>query len=474
MEMSLREEALTSDVDSDKWRLQRFLILGSESGAYKSEKKEFVKKDVKCLQRLISLGHGPEVVATIRKTNSAGRCCHRLPVMYALAMCARSADPDTKKAAYAALQEVCPEPTDLLTFVMFSEMVSGGTGWGRAQRRAISDWYNNLEDRPKELAKGVTKTPVNNQWTHRDVMRLSHIKTDSSFIMLVIRYVTKGLIAAKNLPSPVVPTESELWRDIIMYFEIVEETKQFTGSMDIEGKPEIIDKHRLEPCHLSTALLRSTPVWNVLLKHIPLDQVIQNISKIENVSDKKTVLDRLEDKEELQKANVNPFAVVVAMKETEDEDVKKTLGRSFDLCVRNLKPTNKKYSVVIWVGDKIDSDLEGKKSVTARDAISTLAVSIAKASHHDSEIVTYLSEEKMKLVIPDTSTLEYMSKQTRFSDMNTKYTQLVYHVEKSVKSFDAVVIVMYTQDEDFKRRLSKLYSRHRHSQAGNYCQHGLQ
>lgn len=463
IEVSLEHNTETTkeDRDADKWRLQRFLILGTESGAYKADKKEFARKDVQCIHRLISQGRGPEIVETICQTNKLRGKGHRQPVLYALATCTRSEDPDTKEAAYGALQEVCPQPKDLLKFVKYCEAVSQGTGWGRAQRRAISNWYNSFKDRPKILAKGVTKIPNNTEWTHRDVCRLAHVKPESAFIMLIIRYITKGLIAAKNLPSPVQSNDVQQWKDIIRYFEAVEETKSFTGSMKVEDKLDIIRNHRLNPCQLSTALNRSLDVWKVLLNHIPLGLVLKNILKVEKVPIDTPCLDRLKNVDELQNVNVNPFEVMVAMKEAKKEDTKNSLEKAFEICVQNVTSTNKKYSVVIWVGEEIDSDLEGKKTVTARDVIAAFAYTIAKRAHPDSEIVTYSGEEKQKLLIPNTGVLKYISEEETLSDMNSDYKQLVHHVEKSKKSdvpFDAVVIVMYAQDEDFKRRLSTVFS----------------
>ncbi|XP_060072460.1 RNA-binding protein RO60-like [Ylistrum balloti] len=457
MKLSIQEGFLNSKVLTEKWRLQSFLVLGTESGAYKPGNKDIRRKEVNSIESLIDLGDGPDVVKTICLTNKAGRGCHRLPVMYALALCTRSTDSITKEAAYAALQEICPEPSDLLTFVMFCEMVSGGTGWGRAQRRAISDWYNSFKDRPLELAEGVTKERSSGQWTHKDIVRLSHVKPVSAFVQLIIRYITKGLVEAKKLPSPVDPDQAKQWQGILRYFEAVEQTRQHTGSMEVEGKLDIIREHRLEPAHLSVALLRSPLVWNVLLQHIPLNLVIQNISKVDDTPDQKTVLERLEDENELQKAHVKPFEILIARKETKNENVRTTLARSFEICVRHVKHTDKKYSVIMAVDGKLDTDLHGTKSGTVKEAIATTAITIARVTHPESEIVTYpAGKEKTKLDIPKTNALKYLYEHAQLNGTNATF---VKDVENALRLKDAVVVLMHSPPDIFKKRLSSLFPR---------------
>ena len=90
------------------------------------------------------------MVDLIYKVSTENRACKQRPTLYALAICARSNDPTTKAATYKILDSVCRIPTHLFEFVKYCEMVSAGTGWGRAQRVAIGKWYN--EKDPKNLA----------------------------------------------------------------------------------------------------------------------------------------------------------------------------------------------------------------------------------------------------------------------------------------------------------------------------------
>ena len=49
-------------------------------------------------------------------------------------------------------------------------------GWGRGVKRAVVNWY--LQKNPKQLALEVTRYPGAYSWTHKDVVRMSHIKSE--------------------------------------------------------------------------------------------------------------------------------------------------------------------------------------------------------------------------------------------------------------------------------------------------------
>ena len=180
----------------DMQRLRRFIVLGSEGGTYYIREKALGKENAEAIIRLIKAGRGVEAVQEITKYSVEGRTAKQNPIIFALALCARDQDPDTKKAAYDALNKICRIPTHLFAFVTFCEGLSIGTGWGRAHRRAIQKWY--LERSPKSLAMAVTKYQQRDGWSHRDLLRLSHLKTDSVGTGCVLKYIIKGLEACET------------------------------------------------------------------------------------------------------------------------------------------------------------------------------------------------------------------------------------------------------------------------------------
>ena len=206
----------------DMQRLRRFIVLGSEGGTYYVGEKELGKQNAEAILRLIKAGKGREVVEEITKYSVEGRTAKQNPIIFALAICAREDDIDTKRAAYEALSKVCRIPTHLFAFVQFCESLSvaTGSGWGRAHRRAIQNWY--LGKTPSSLAMAVTKYQQREGWSHRDLLRLSHVKSDTPSIACVFKYIIKGLDSCRSEFSGV----DDKVESVLTFLSAVEQAKE--------------------------------------------------------------------------------------------------------------------------------------------------------------------------------------------------------------------------------------------------------
>ena len=164
----------------DLSQLHKFLSYGSESSCYKSGcgNQEVSLDNAQCILRLTENGHGEEVVKEICAFSQDGFSVRQDPLIFGLAVCAKlSKDLKTKRAALKAVLAVCPTATQLFRFVEYTEKISGKTtGWGRGQRKAVSEWYNRKASGP--LAVAVTKYIQRNGWSHLDLIRLAHIKPE--------------------------------------------------------------------------------------------------------------------------------------------------------------------------------------------------------------------------------------------------------------------------------------------------------
>eukprot|EP00128_Syssomonas_multiformis_P015667 Colp12_sorted_trinity150504_noHs@6660 len=168
-------------------RLRRFFCLGVEGGTYYATEKELSIENTTSIIQLIR-SNGEAVVAEAKKFSVEGRVAKEKAIIFTLALCARLGDEKTKKAAYSALNDICRIPTSLFMFVGFCEAVStAGTGWGRAHRRAVANWYNSKT--PMDLAMHITKYQNREGWTHLDLLRLSHTAPTSPAHALIFRNV---------------------------------------------------------------------------------------------------------------------------------------------------------------------------------------------------------------------------------------------------------------------------------------------
>lgn len=162
----------------DKVRLCRFLCYGSEGDIYTA--REEVRVNMESAGALLTLledGRGVEVVEDIKRYSQDGRAVGLGPCLFALAVCSQHSELKTRQAAFKALKEVCQDPAHLFAFIQFKKELKDDMKcgiWGRALRKAVSDWYNGQN--ATSLAMSVTRCKHRNGWSHQDLLRLSHTK----------------------------------------------------------------------------------------------------------------------------------------------------------------------------------------------------------------------------------------------------------------------------------------------------------
>lgn len=180
MDPSSRPEQETGNalVVTEEVRLRRFLCYGSDSATYRArEQRNLCLERVSCLTELLEAGRGCEAVQAVRSMSLRGGVRSSDPALFSLAVISEHTDTGAKRAAYGALKEVCTSPSQLFSFVQYKKELSAGGQrgmWGRALRRAVTDWYNTQD--ALRLAHDVTKCKRKGGWSHRDLFRLAHLK----------------------------------------------------------------------------------------------------------------------------------------------------------------------------------------------------------------------------------------------------------------------------------------------------------
>lgn len=180
----------------DRWkRLERFLILGSDSQTYYATAQQLTRDNAKCV--LDCLGDDfvrcTTVIAVVSAENRAPK---NDAAIFALALAATQAT--TQPMSHwveTALPAVCRTAPHLFQFV---DAVNEMRGWGPAIRRAVGNWYVQMP--ADKLAYQITKYPsrkvgegkTGRTWSHRDVLRLAHPEADDAQHQLLFRYIVAG------------------------------------------------------------------------------------------------------------------------------------------------------------------------------------------------------------------------------------------------------------------------------------------
>ena len=127
---------------TDRVRLNRFLVLGSDGATYYASAKDLTKDNAEVVLRM-AVSDGITLVNDIVSVSEAGRAPKANPALFALAIAASHGNDETRKAALDALPRVARIGTHLFIFARYVEQFRG---WGRGLRRAVAKWYERDTD----------------------------------------------------------------------------------------------------------------------------------------------------------------------------------------------------------------------------------------------------------------------------------------------------------------------------------------
>ncbi|WP_437332445.1 TROVE domain-containing protein [Sorangium sp. So ce394] len=377
----------------DEWaRLDRWLILGAEGGTYYATERKLTVENARAVEACLA-ADGPRAVRRVVDVSGSGRAPKNAPAIFALAMA--SADPklETRKAALAALPEVCRTGTDLFHF---ARDVQGFRKWGRGLRSAVAAWYNG---KPVEkVAYQAIKYQQRDGFSHRDLLRLAHPVAPTPQHDALYRWIVGGIEAlgkesarGKALPLGELP-------DAVRAFESL---RAATNRKQVTA---LIRQHRFTHEMLQTEWKNDPAVWEALLEHMPQTALIRNLGKMTAIgllapmSDaSRRVAQQLTDADRLKAARVHPVAVLSALKIYEQghgerarrrenalswtpvREIVDALNEAFYLAFRSAEPTRKKHLLALDIsGSMTSGSIAGVPGLTPRVASAAMAMATAR------------------------------------------------------------------------------------------------
>ncbi|KAF0047219.1 60 kDa SS-A/Ro ribonucleoprotein [Scophthalmus maximus] len=389
---------------SDKARLCRFLCYGSEDDIYTAREEGRVSTEsTGALLSLLQEGRGTEVVEEIKRFAQDARAVRLGPSFFALALCSQHSELKTRQAAFKALKEVCRSPAHLFSFIQYKKELKEDMKcgiWGRALRKAVSDWYN--EQDALSLAAAVTKCKQREGWSHQDLLRLSHTKPANEAIALISKYVTKGW---KEVQAAYADKEnSEEVVKVLSYLEVVEKVKHSCDETEVIN---LIEEHKLEREQLLTDHLKSKQVWRALLKEMPLQSLLRILGKMTSnkilepgSAETRAVCDRIQSEAALKKANIHPFSLHLASenykrcqgyqgktKWTPDSSILIAMDSAFYKSCMNLEPVGKRFVVAVDVSSSLSSIVPGT-SISTAVAAAAITMIFAR-TEVDTQVLVY-------------------------------------------------------------------------------------
>ena len=405
----------------DDWaRLDRFLVLGSEGGTYYVSERaltiESAKSAIACL-----VEDGLRVVRRVVEISRSGRAPKNDPALFVLALAASAGDDATRMAALAELPSVARTGTHLFHWL---EYLKALRGWGRGVRRAVGRWYATKS--PNDLAYQVLKYQSRDGWSHRDALRLAHVRAPSIAHDLLFDYAVngwKGLVDRHQAT----PTALDV-HDVVERVAAVHALRDMTPS----DAARVIRIYKLTREMVPTELLSSSEVWAALLESMPVGALIRNLGVMSKVGllvagseAAETVSKRLGDATLIRQARVHPLAILAALKTYASgrgvrgsgkwspvAQIVDALDGAFYLSFGNVPSTGKRIMLALDVSGSMVSPVHGLPFVSCREASAAMA------------LVTAAREPKHRFVAFTKGTYPSVWSRSHGSEYDTGLTEL--------------------------------------------------
>lgn len=363
----------------DKWAvLDRFIMLGAETASYYVGKQDILKQSFTNTLACIA-EDGARTIARLVEYSLAGRAPKNDPALTVLALAAAKGTPEVQALAYAALPQVARTGTHLFTFV--SVLNSLGK-WNAAAKRGVAAWYTGRS--VDKAAVQMIKYQSRNGWSHRDVLRLAHVKPQNDAQDALFHWVAKDKAHKDGLALP----------RLVEDFEALMAASSPKDVIQLIGKNEQISWEMVP-----TQFLKDPEVLMALLPAMGLTAVIRQLGKltaagvISPMSEgTKLIVSKLSDAEALKKQRVHPIAMLQAMKQygvghgdkgslvwSPQQRIVDTLNDAFYASFDNVQDTGAGYFMgVDCSGSMFGATVNGSPNLTAAEVAGVMALAIVK------------------------------------------------------------------------------------------------
>jgi 60 kDa SS-A/Ro ribonucleoprotein len=397
----------------DRWaRVDRFLILGSESGTYYATEDRLTKENAVNLVDAVR-EDGRRVVTRVIEISESGRAPKVQPAILALAACAGFGDEATRAYALGeGLRRVCRTGSHLLTFCSYIEQFRG---WGRGLRKGLRGWYESKTVR--DLAFQALKYQNREGFTHRDVFRLAHpLATDAERAALYA-WIVKGDVPGDEHASLALLRAHAL--------------AKASEDADAAACAQLVRASGLPREALPSAWLKEPRVWEALLPALPMTALIRNLATLTRVGlltpkgeATAGVIARLTDRTALRKSRIHPIALLAALTTYKSgrsargsatwnpvPAVVDALDAAFALAFENVEPTGARTLIGLDVsGSMSGGTIAGIPGITPRVGAAAMALTHVRT---DSDVrVMAFADEFVPFAIGKDESVDSVVKRT--------------------------------------------------------------
>jgi 60 kDa SS-A/Ro ribonucleoprotein len=423
--------------------LRRFLILGTEGGTYYVGEKELTKANVKSLEACLNEDHA-KTIDMITLISHEGLAPKNDPAIFALAVAMCHKDEHVRKYAAAAVEDVCRIGTHILTLASYVDHLRS---WGRLIRNTFGNWYTSQP--AEKLAYQVTKYANRSGWTHRDILRSIHLKTENLETGLVLNTVAKDFEMIKA------DKEEHLHSPAAEYLKAVLAIKD--PMLTIGSACELITEHKLPREVLPTEALNHKQIWLAMLPHMKMTALMRNLGKMTSIEainnvNEADIANRFLDEEAIHKSRLHPFNILVSLKTyeaghgfkgslswTPRQRIISALDKAFYLAFKNVEPTGKRICMGVDVSGSMSSSMDNS-NVRYCEGSAALAMAIARTEKN--YFIGGFSDQFVDLnIIPDMSLAQACKKVLMDNFGGTDAAVAIQYALDHKQQFDAFIII---------------------------------
>lgn len=364
----------------DQWGvLDRFIMIGTEGGNYYTSQRDITAQSFTNVIACIK-DDGVRAIQRAVLYSTSGRAPKNDAALVVLALAAVHGTAEVQAEAYAALPKVARIGTHLFTFVSILNSLGK---WNAAAKRGLSAWYTNRHI--DKLAVQLLKYQSRNGWSHRDVLRLAHVKPKTPEQDALFHWVTKDHARKVDIALPA----------LVESFEVLH-----SSNASVKDILKLIsDNSSISWEMVPTQFLNNRDVLMALLPSMGLTAVIRQLGKLTAAGviaplskGNALVIDKLSSIDNLKSSKIHPISVLQAFKQYQighgnkgslvwkpNQRVLDVLDSAFYSTFENSTDTKAGYFLgVDCSGSMFGSVVNGSPNLHAAEVAACLAMGIVK------------------------------------------------------------------------------------------------
>ncbi|MCL1467174.1 TROVE domain-containing protein [Argonema galeatum] len=366
--------------DAGIWKmLRRCLLIGTAKSTYYAGKQELTNDFVEVLKEAIA--QNPTKVAEEILYASDGRSINNSAPIFALVLLSTGEAPEAKKAFQEIFPQVIRTGSHFYEWLNYTKSLRG---FGKVIREVGKNWLSR-ED-VKGLAYQLLKYQQRQGFSHRDSLRLFHVKPPTEDHRQLFEWVVKGW---EELPTEIPSSAlAQIW-----WYEWLKRNPALT--------PEAILKGRLTHEMAAPVGKMDKQAWQLLFNEMPIGAMLRNLGSLTELgvlkADEKANLERVEavlnNKEHLRKGRIHPIDVLKALKTYQSggklgrsqktwqpvsriaDILEKAVELSFDV----VEPTGKVFMHAVDISGSMSAAVVDSVGLSCCEIATTMALVTAKA-----------------------------------------------------------------------------------------------